>query len=63
MVSKLIGVSNKIRDPNHPPNPFDSADLTPVMVGGGSSPPKFKNGESVDRLSPQNPKKPDRTKI
>ena len=59
MVSKLVGVSNKIRDATHPPNPFDSADLTPVMVGDGSSPPKFKNGKSVGRLSPQNPKKPD----
>ena len=62
-----LGVSNRNRDPTHPPNPSDSArepaDSTPMMVGGGSLPLEPENSGSVGEFSPQNLKKPDRTKI
>ena len=63
----LVRVFNRNRDPTHPSNPsnptWEPANLTPVMVGGGSPPPEPENSESVGKFSPQNMKKPDRTAI
>ena len=60
------GVQQKPR-PDPTPNPSDPArepaDLTSMMVSGGSPPSELENGGSVGGFSPQNPKKPDRTEI
>ena len=60
-------MSNKNRDPTHPPNPSDLArepvDPTLMTVGSGSPPLEPENSGSVGGFSPQNPKKPDWTEI
>ena len=60
-----LRVSNKTVTRRTHPNPSDPAwrpaDLTPVMVGGGSRPSELENGGSIGEFSLQNPKIPDQT--